>query len=108
MFEAMTDEFVHGRYNVGFDKMYGLIVRDDNNWRMGGSTAQKKIFPLTMIEMGFRAGRYTQLKGLLKEELQCRPIWSCTALNLCSRMYRDFERDHKTAGVYQKMKQRMI
>ena len=109
VFEALTDGFVDGRFGAGFDKMYGVIVGDDSNWRMGGSTAQKEIFPLTVMEMAFRSGsKHSELRGLLNEKLQSRPLWNCTALNLLSRFHRDVERDQVTAAMYQRMRHKVI
>merc|ERR1712083_427410 len=93
---------------MGFEQMYDVIVTEDNNWRMGGSTAQKGIFPMTMMEMAYRAGKYPEWKSLMKEQLKCRPVWNCTALNQLSRYYRNVERDKVTADMYRTLKDKVI
>lgn len=106
--EGITEGFVNGRYGEGFDIMYRTIVDEDNNWRMGGSTAQKEIFPMTMREMAFRAGKYLTLKSLLKEQLQTRPVWNCSALSQLSRFHEEVERDYATAAMYGTMRKKVI
>jgi len=85
-FESLYDGYVAHEYGTAFDRLYDVVVANDANWRMAGSRAQKDIFPLTLIDLGFRAQRWGSVKTLLHARLENRILCPNT-LNWLQRLY---------------------
>ena len=109
VFEGLYDGFVCNEYDKGFNKMYNALVTDNNEWRFGGSRAQKDIFPLTMIHLGFKAGKYEKVKCLLNERLAMKHIACTNTLNSMSRLYANSHyNDRETANIYKNARLKII
>eukprot|EP01084_Bolivina_argentea_P024842 46247_1 len=108
IFESLYNGYILNEYNKAFDCMYDTIINDNNLYMVAGSRAQKEIFPLTMIDLGFKAGRYNTVKCLLNQRLEVKNILCSGALNLMSKLYKNHYNDEKTANIYQRMRVKVI
>eukprot|EP01083_Nonionella_stella_P266303 901054_1 len=93
IFESLYNGYILNEYNKAFDCMYDTIINDNNLYMVAGSRAQKEIFPLTMIDLGFKAGRYNTVKCLLNQRLEVKNILCSGALNLMSKLYKNHYND---------------